>query len=81
MQSQSLMPVLTRHVWQNTVNAADKNRYRYDLKDLYKYRKKTIERIFGLADELHCFCYTQQFGKVQLEVKVALTYVCLNLKS
>jgi len=62
------------------VDEADGNRYRYDLKDLYKYRKETIERIFGLAKELHGFRYTQQFGKAQLEVKAALTYACLNLK-
>ena len=62
------------------MDEADENRYRYDLKDLYKYRKETIERIFGLAKELHGFRYTQQFGKVQMEVKAALTYACLNLK-
>ena len=64
----------------DTVDEADENRYRYDLKDLYKYRKETIERIFGLAKELHGFRYTQQFGKAQMEVKAALTYACLNLK-
>ena len=58
----------------------DENRYRYDLKDLYKYRKETIERIFGLAKELHGFRYTQQFGKAQMEVKAALTFACMNLK-
>ena len=62
------------------MDEADENRCRYDLKDLYKYRKETIERIFGLAKELHGFLYTQQFGKVQMEVKAALTYACLNLK-
>ena len=71
---------MTRHVWQDAVDEADENRCRYDLKDLYKYRKETIERIFGLAKELHGFLYTQQFGKVQMEVKAALTYACLNLK-
>ena len=39
-----------------------------------------LERIFGLAKELHGFRYTQQFGKAQMEVKAALTYACLNLK-
>lgn len=71
---------MTRHVWQDAVDEADENRYRYDLKDLYKYRKETIERIFGLAKELHGFRYTQLFGKAQMEVKAALTYACLNLK-
>ena len=79
-QSQTYVKVVTRHVWQDAVDEADENRYRYDLKDLYKYRKETIERIFGLAKELHGFRYTQQFGKVQMEVKAALTYACLNLK-
>ena len=71
---------MTRHVWQDAVEEAEENRYRYELKDLYKYRKETIERIFGLAKELHGFRYTQQFGKAQMEVKAALTYACLNLK-
>ena len=74
------MKVVTRHVWQEDVDEADENRYRYDLKDLYKYRKETIERIFGLAKELHGFRYTQQFGKAQMEVKAALTFACMNLK-
>lgn len=78
--SQSHVKVVTRHVWQDAVDEADENRYRYDLKDLYKYRKETIERIFGLAKELHGFRYTQLFGKAQMEVKAALTYACLNLK-
>ena len=72
--------VVTRHVWQDALDEADENRYRYEFKDLYKYRKETIERIFGLAKELHGFRYTQQFGKAQMEVKAALTYACLNLK-
>jgi transposase len=78
--SKDHVKVVTRHVWQGAVDEADENRYRYDLKDLYKYRKETIERIFGLAKELHGFRYTQQFGKAQMEVKAALTYACMNLK-
>ena len=78
--SKDHVKVVTRHVWQEDVDAADENRYRYDLKDLYKYRKETIERIFGLAKELHGFRYTQQFGKAQMEMKAALTYACMNLK-
>ena len=80
MHNQVSVKVVTRHVWQDAVDEADENRYRYVLKDLYKYRKETIERIFGLAKELHGFRYTQQFGKAQIEVKAALTFVYLNLK-
>lgn len=78
--SQAHVKVVTRHVWQEAVDEADENRYRYELKDIYKYRKETIERIFGLAKELHGFRYTQQYGKAQMEVKAALTYACMNLK-
>lgn len=78
--SKDHVKVVTRHVWQEDMDEADENHYRYDLKDLYKYRKETIERIFGLAKELHGFRYTQQFGKAQMEVKAALTYACMNLK-
>ena len=47
----------------------------------YEYvYEETIERIFGLAKELHGFRYTQQFGKAQMEVKAALTFACMNLK-
>ena len=78
--SKACEKVVTRHVWQDAVDAADENRYSYEFKDLYKYRKETIERIFGLAKELHGFRYTQQFGKAQMQVKAALTYACMNLK-
>lgn len=72
--------VVTRHVWQDALDEADENRYTYGLKDLYKYRKETIERIFGSAKEFHGFRYIQQIGKAQMEVKAALTFACLNLK-
>ena len=71
---------MTRHVWQAAFEEADENRYTYGIKDFYKYRKETIERIFALAKELHGFRYTQEIGKAHMEVKAALTYTCLNLK-
>lgn len=79
-QSKSHVKVVTRHVWQDAADEAEENRYRKDIKEIYKYRKETIERVFGLAKELHGFRYTQQFGKAQMEVKAALTYACINLK-
>lgn len=47
--SENHVKVVNRHVWQCALDEADENRYTYGLKDLYKYRKETIERIFGLA--------------------------------
>ena len=78
--SKQHVKVVTRHVWQEMLDEAEANRYRDKLRGLYQYRKETIERIFGLAKELHGFRYTQQIGKAQMEMKAALTYACLNLK-
>ena len=78
--SKAHQKVVTRHVWQEAFEEADENRYTYGIKDFYKYRKETIERIFALAKELHGFRYTQEIGKAHMEVKAALTYACLNLK-
>jgi hypothetical protein len=50
------------------------------MKELYSHRKETIERLFGTAKENHGFRYTQLFGKARMEMKVALTFACLNLK-
>ena len=49
-------------------------------KQLYELRKETIERIFGTAKENHGFRYTQMYGKARMEMKVGLTYLCMNLK-
>ena len=50
------------------------------MKDLYSKRKETIERIFGTAKEAHGFRYTQMIGKGRMNMKVGLTYACMNLK-
>ena len=55
-------------------------RHTLGMSDLYKLRKETIERIFGTAKENHGFRYTQMYGKGRMEMKVGLTFACLNLK-
>ena len=49
-------------------------------KELYNKRKETIERIFGTTKEYHGFRYTNMIGKTKMEMKVSLTFACLNLK-
>ncbi len=46
------------------------------MKELYKKRKETIERLFGTAKER----YTREKGKSKMEDKVGLTLACLNIK-
>ena len=55
-------------------------RHTLGMKELYMQRKETIERLFGTAKEHHGFRYTQIYGKARMEMKVGLTYACLNLK-
>ena len=55
-------------------------RYTEGMRELYSHRKETIERIFGTAKENHGFRYTQMYGKARMEMKVALTFACMNLK-
>ena len=50
------------------------------MKELYSKRKETIERNFGTAKEAHGFRYTQMIGKARMEMKVGLTFACMNLK-
>ena len=50
------------------------------MKELYALRKETVERLFGTAKENHGFRYTQMIGKVRMEMKVGLTFACMNLK-
>ena len=64
----------------NTMEKCEDIRHTQGMNDLYKMRKETIERLFGTAKENHGFRYTQMYGKAQMEMKVGLTYTCLNLK-
>lgn len=50
------------------------------MEELYSLPKETIKRILGTAKENHSFRYTQMYGKARMEMKVGLTFACLNLK-
>ena len=78
--SKDHVKVITRHIWQDYMDMAEDIRYKEGMKDLYSQRKQTIERIFGTAKENHGFRYTQMYGKARMEMKVGLTFACMNLK-
>ena len=50
------------------------------MKEVYAQRKETVERLFGTAKGNHGFRYTQMIGKARMEMKVGLTFACMNLK-
>ena len=62
------------------VSHPSQHRHQRGMKELYKKRKETIERLFGTAKEYHNLRYTREKGKSKMEDKVGLTLACLNLK-
>lgn len=79
-ESQNHTKVVTQHIWDNYIKICEDIRCTRGNKELYKKRKETIERLFGTAKEHHGFRYTQMVGKAKMEMKVGLTFACLNLK-
>ncbi len=79
-ESKNHTKVVTRHIWENYMEQCEDIRQTIGNKELYGKRKETIERIFGTAKENHGFRYTQMIGKAKMEMKVSLTFACLNLK-
>ena len=79
-ESKNHTKVVTQHIWDNYIEQCEDIRHTAGNKELYEKRKETIERLFGTAKEHHGFRYTQLRGKAKMEMKVSLTFACLNLK-
>ncbi len=79
-ESQNHTKVVTRHIWEDYIEQCEDIRHTSGNKELYEKRKETVERLFGTAKEHHGFRYTQMIGKAKMEMKVSLTFACLNLK-
>ncbi len=79
-ESKEHVKIVTRHIWAEYLEKCEDIRYTIGNKEIYDLRKETIERIFGTAKEQHGFRYTQYKGKARMEMKVGLTYACMNLK-
>ncbi len=71
---------IIKHVWDDYLEIAEDIRYTIGNRAIYQQRKETIERIFGSAKEHHGFRYTNYVGKARIEMKVELTFACMNLK-
>lgn len=79
-ESKNHVKVVTRHIWESYLECCEEIRHTIGMKELYDRRKETIERLFGTAKEAHGFRYTQMIGKTRMEMKVGLTFACMNLK-
>ncbi|MGL5260059.1 MAG: transposase, partial [Lachnospiraceae bacterium] len=78
--SKDHVKVITKHIWEPYMETCEEIRHTLGMKELYSKRKETIERLFGTAKENHGFRYTQMYGKARMEMKVGLTFACINLK-
>lgn len=79
-QSPNHQKVITRHVWKDDLEFCEEIRHQRGMKELYKKRKETIERLCGTAKEYHNLRYTREKGKSKMEDKVGFTLACLNIK-
>ncbi len=71
---------VTRHIWQSYLEEADHLRHKTSVKEVYKRRKETIERVFADAKEKHGMRYTKLRGLQKIEMEVSLIFSCMNLK-
>lgn len=78
--SKDHVKMITRHIWEPYMEICEDIRHTLGMKELYSLRKETIERIFGTAKENHELRYTQMYGKARMDMKVGLTFACMNLK-
>ena len=79
-ESRNHVKVITRHIWEDYLEKCEDIRHTKGMKELYAQRKETIERLFGTAKESHGFRYTNMIGKARMQMKVGLTFACMNLK-
>lgn len=78
--SREHVKTITRHVWQEYVELADDYWYGIGMRDIYRMRKETIERVFADAKDKHGMRYTQLRGLARVKSEVGLRFACMNLK-
>lgn len=78
--SKDSVKVITRHVWENYMEQVEDIRHTNGMKERYKQRKETIERVFADAKEKHGMRYTQYRGLAKIKMELNLLFGCMNLK-
>lgn len=78
--SKQFVKVVTRHVWENYMEQVEDIRHTIGIKEIYKLRSETIERVFADAKEKHGMRYTQYRGLAKVKMELNLLFACMNLK-
>ena len=79
-QSKQHIKIVTRHVWEDYIEQVEDIRHTVGIKDIYKLRSETIERVFADAKEKHGMRYTQYRGLAKVKMELNLLFACMNLK-
>lgn len=79
-ESKQNVKVVTRHVWENYIEQVEDIRHTVGIKEIYKLRSETIERVFADAKEKHGMRYTQYRGLDKVKMELNLLFACMNLK-
>lgn len=74
------MKTITRHVWEESRERLRERRLSPAGRELYKYRKETIERSFADAKELHGLRYARMRGRNKVQEQWLLTAAAQNIK-
>ena len=79
-ESKQHVKVVTRHVWEDYIEQVEDIRHTVGIKEIYKLRSETIERVFADAKEKHGMRYTQYRGLAKVKMELNLLFACMNLK-
>ena len=79
-KSKNNQKTISRHVWQEYVEATNELRYTQTWKEIYPLRKETIERIFGDCKENMCLRFTRVRGLEKNRSNALMIFTCHNLK-
>ena len=79
-RSRNHTKVITRHVWQDSVERTDARRLTAQGKRIYQRRKETVERSFADAKQLHGHRYARYRGLRRVSGQCLLAAACQNMK-
>lgn len=79
-RSRNRTKVITRHVWQDSVERTDARRLTARGKRIYQRRKETVERSFADAKQLHGHRYARYRGLRRVSGQCLLAAACQNMK-
>lgn len=79
-QSKNHQKVVTRHVWGDSHDMINSNRYTERGKYIKRRRSETVERSFADAKQLHGYRYARFRGKAKVEAQCLMTALVQNIK-